>query len=302
MSEHGADASGVRFGSFITPSASAPGRVVDLAVASEHAGLDLVTFQDHPYQPGFLDTWTLLSWVAARTERITVAPDVASLPLRPPAVLARAVASLDLLSGGRVELGLGAGAFWDAIVAMGGRRLAPGESVDALSEAVDVIRGIWDADERSRLSVDGTHHRVVGAKRGPAPAHPVGIWLGAYKPRMLRLVGRKADGWLPSLSYLASLQDLDDGHRRIDDAAAEAGRDPADIRRLLNVGGELTEDRSGRMLVGPPAQWAEQIAGLALEHRVDTVVVAADDERTLAVLGQEVVPGVRELVAAERRG
>src|SRR3712207_8859407 len=113
----------LRFGSFITPSNADPQHTVALAVASERAGLDLVSFQDHPYQPRFLDTWTLLSYVAARTERVQLAPNVLNLPLRPPAVVARAAASLDLLSGGRFELGLGSGAFWDAIEAMGGRRL-----------------------------------------------------------------------------------------------------------------------------------------------------------------------------------
>ncbi|HEY1672584.1 MAG TPA: LLM class flavin-dependent oxidoreductase, partial [Streptosporangiaceae bacterium] len=95
------------FGSFITPVAADPERTVGLAVLSEQAGLDLVTFQDHPYQPAFLDTWTLLSYVAARTSRVRLAANVTNLPLRPPAVLARSVASLDLLSGGRAELGLG---------------------------------------------------------------------------------------------------------------------------------------------------------------------------------------------------
>src|SRR5690606_7980423 len=120
------------------------------------------------------------------------------LPLRPPAVLARAAASLDLLSGGRVELGLGAGAFWDAIVAMGGRRLEPGQAVRGLEEAITIIRGIWDRGETSLLRVDGEVHRVIGPKRGPVPAHRIAIWVGAYRPRMLRLTGRLADGWLPS--------------------------------------------------------------------------------------------------------
>src|SRR3954449_12180406 len=93
------------FGSFITPANSDPQRAVRLAWLSEQVGLDLVTFQDHPYQPGFLDTWTLISYVAARTERISISGNVTNLPLRPPAVLARSVASLDLLSGGRIELG-----------------------------------------------------------------------------------------------------------------------------------------------------------------------------------------------------
>src|SRR6201996_2634539 len=108
------------FGSFITPAAGDPERTVELAVLSEQAGLDLVTFQDHPYQPAFLDTWTLLSYVAARTGRVRLAANVTNLPLRPPAVLARSLASLDRLSGGRIELGLGAGAFWGARGAVGG--------------------------------------------------------------------------------------------------------------------------------------------------------------------------------------
>ena len=98
------------FGTFVTPSSRDAEGVVALAQLAEQAGLDVVTFQDHPYQPAFLDTWTLLSYVAARTTSVRLAPNVANLPLRQPAVLARSAASLDILSGGRLELGLGAGA------------------------------------------------------------------------------------------------------------------------------------------------------------------------------------------------
>lgn len=297
MTDYGHD---LLFGTFLTPTNAAPERVVALAQATEAAGLDLVTFQDHPYQPAFLDTWTLLSYVAARTERVRLAPNVANVPLRPPAVLARAAASLDLLSGGRVELGLGAGGFWDAIAAMGGARLTPGQSVDALSEAIDVMRGIWDTSTRERLVVDGTYHRLDGAKRGPAPAHHIGLWIGAYRPRMLRLTGRKGDGWLPSLSYLDSLQQLSDANALIDEAAADAGRDPRAVRRLLNLGGRLTSQRSERLLVGPPAQWAEQLAVLALEYGISGFVLGGDDPAAIAALGQEIAPAVRAVVAAER--
>src|SRR5690606_7602954 len=213
MPDYGHD---LRFGSFVTPSAAAPHQVVALAELSEEVGLDLVTFQDHPYQAAFLDTWTLLSWVAARTERIRLAGNVLNLPLRPPAVLARSVASLDRLSGGRVEPGLGAGGLWDPAGAMGGQRLTPGESVDALSEGIDVIRCLWVTSTRARLVAGGAHHHVDGAKRGPAPAHDVEIWVGALKPRMLRLVGAKADGWLPSLPYLQSFEALARGNATID--------------------------------------------------------------------------------------
>ncbi|MBF8188812.1 LLM class flavin-dependent oxidoreductase [Nonomuraea sp. K274] len=287
------------FGSFITPADAAPKQVLDLAVGSEAAGLDLVTFQDHPYQPAFLDTWTLLSYVAARTERIHLSGNVINLPLRPPAVLARAAASLDLLSDGRFELGMGAGGFWDAIEAMGGRRLTPGQGVDALSEAIDVIRGVWDAGNRTRLRVDGQYYQVDGAKRGPAPAHDIGIWLGAYKPRMLRLVGGKADGWLPSLPYMKSLDQLAESNAIIDEAAAEAGRDPGAVRRLLNVSGRFGE-QDGRLLSGPPRLWAGQLAELTLQYGFSAYVLMSDDPGMIQTFGQEVAPATRELVAAER--
>ena len=288
------------FGSFITPANASPDNVVELTQVSEAAGLDLATFQDHPYQPAFFDTWTLMSYLAARTERIRLVPNVTNLPLRPPAVLARAAASLDLLSGGRLELGLGAGGFWDAIEAMGGRRLTPGQSVDALSEAIDVIRGIWDVSDRSRLVVDGQYYQLDGAKRGPAPAHEIGIWIGAYKPRMLRLTGRKGDGWLPSLGYMKSLDEIAQGNTIIDDAASAAGRDPREVRRVLNINGRLAAERGSRLLVGPPEQWAEQLAAITLQYGVSAYILGGDDPALLTVFGQQIAPAVRELVAVER--
>ncbi len=274
----------IQFGTFITPVNSSPQHPVRLAQLSERLGYDLVTFQDHPYQPAFLDTWTLLSYVAAATERIHIAPNVLNLPLRPAPVLARAAASLDLLSGGRFDLALGAGGFWDAIEAMGGRRLTPGQSVDALSEAIDVIRGMWDVTTRSQL-VGGQYYPVKGAKRGPSPAHEVPIWIGAYKPRMLRLTGAKGDGWLPSLPYLQP-GDLQAGNARIDDAAADAGRHPSEVRRLLNLGGDVSVD---------------QLAAFALEDGVSTFIVMGDDPTMLQRFADETIPAVREAVESERR-
>lgn len=290
------------FGAFPTPSASPPQRAVDLMIAAEAAGLDLATVQDHPYQPRFLDTWTLLSYAAARTERITLATNVLNLPLRQPVIVARSAASLDLLSGGRFELGLGAGAFWDAIQASGGQRLTPGEAVTGLAEAIRIIRGLWAAADRVPLRVDGTVHQVDGAKRGPAPAHDVGIWLGAYKPRMLRLTGETADGWLPSLGYLpGGPADLAPLNARIDDAASAVGRDPAVVRRLLNIGGTF-QASGGGLLHGPPGQWARELAQIALEYGISGFILGTDDAADLARFGHEVAPEVRALVAAARAG
>jgi alkanesulfonate monooxygenase SsuD/methylene tetrahydromethanopterin reductase-like flavin-dependent oxidoreductase (luciferase family) len=226
----------LQFGAFIVPVARQADAVVELSRLADVAGLDIVSFQDHPYQSAFLDTWTLLSVVAAATTNVRVAPNVANLPLRPPVVLARSAASLDILSGGRVELGIGAGTYHDALVALGLPRLTAGQSVDALAEAVDIIRAIWAAD--GPVHHDGTHFQLDGVESGPPPAHDIEIWLGAYKPRMLRLTGAKADGWLPSQGYI-DMQKLPELNARIDAAAETAGRPPEAIRRMLNINGSF---------------------------------------------------------------
>ncbi len=219
MPDYGHD---LQFGTFLTPSAADADRVVELAALTEVAGLDLVTVQDHPYQARFLDVWALLATVLARTSSVRVAPNVVNLPLRPPFVLAKTVASLDVLSNGRVELGLGAGGFWDAIAAAGGPRRKPGEALAALAEGIEIIRAAWDVDARS-VRVEGEHYRVSGVHPGPAPAHPVQIWLGAIGPKMLELTGRVADGWLPSMSYVPP-DTLAERNAIIDAAADAAGR------------------------------------------------------------------------------
>lgn len=269
----------VKFGYFIIPDATQPLGGLEQAIKADEAGIDLIGIQDHPYQHRFHDTWTLLSVIAARTSRVTVFPDVANLPLRPPAMLAKAAASLDLLSNGRVELGLGAGGFWPAIAAMGGPVRTPGESVSALEEAIEVIRLFWSGGRGLRF--DGRFYQLAGLNAGPKPAHPIGIWLGAYKPRMLGLVGRAADGWVPSLGYLKP-EDMDEANARVDEAAGSAGRDPSAIRRVLNVGANLD---------------AEDFATLVLEHGFDTFITSPDAGDAFI---QDVVPKVRELVAAGR--
>ncbi len=295
MADYGHD---MMFGTFLTPTAADPAQVVELAQLTERSGLDLVTVQDHPYQHAFLDTWTLLSVIAARTSSVHVSPNVANLPLRDPAILARSVASLDLLTGGRVELGLGAGAFWNGIVALGHERLTTAESIEALAEGIDVIRALWGTGERG-VRAGGRHHHVQGARPGPAPAHNVGIWVGAYKPKMLALTGRLADGWLPSSAY-AGPDTLPDMNARVDDAAFAAGRKPSDVRRLYNISGAF--DRGAGFLQGTAAAWAEQLADLALAQGMSGFVLASDDPDMIRRFAAEVAPAVRELVDLERRG
>jgi alkanesulfonate monooxygenase SsuD/methylene tetrahydromethanopterin reductase-like flavin-dependent oxidoreductase (luciferase family) len=288
------------FGTFITPVAQPAMQAVELAMVADEAGLDLATFQDHPYQSKFYDTWTLLSYVASRTKTIHVSGNVLNLPLRQPAVLARSAASLDLLSGGRFEMGIGAGGFWDAIEAMGGRRLTAGQSIEALEESITIMREVWAADKPGGVRLKGTHYQVNGAKRGPKPAHDIGIWVGAYKPRILNLTGRLADGWLPSLAYLpGGPADLKEMNKQIDDGAFSAGRDPSTVRRLLNVSGQFARTGSS-FLNGPPQQWAEDLAGLTLNYGISGFILAASDAPTIELFAAEVAPAVRERVAAAR--
>jgi alkanesulfonate monooxygenase SsuD/methylene tetrahydromethanopterin reductase-like flavin-dependent oxidoreductase (luciferase family) len=294
------DARSLEVGISIIPYADSLERTRELVQAADKGGLPLVGVQDHPYQRHFFDTWSLIPTLLAETKRISFFTDVASLPLRPPAVMAKAAASLDVLSGGRFELGLGGGALPDLIANFGGPRRTPGESVEAIDEAIDVIRLLWS--EQRSVSFEGKHYRLDDARPGPRPAHPIGIWVGAFRPRMLRLVGRKADGWLPSLGVL-SREELRAGNEQIDAAAEKAGRDPRAIRRLINVQGLIGEGPppprselrvgylAGEPLAGPPEWWVETIASF-VDDGFDTFVfwpVDPSPDQVEMLIG-EVVP------------
>jgi alkanesulfonate monooxygenase SsuD/methylene tetrahydromethanopterin reductase-like flavin-dependent oxidoreductase (luciferase family) len=257
----------IRFGIFPVPRADFAQESLHMARVADEAGLDLIGIQDHPYQPSFLDTWALIAFVLAETTRITVFPAVANLPLRPPRMIAKAAASLDVLSGGRFELGLGAGTRWEGIEAMGGPRLSPRQSVEAVEQAIVTIRDFW---------------RAEGRYDGPAPAHPIGIWLGAYGPRMLRITGALADGWVPSRPYLPPDR-VPEAMARVDEAAQAEGRDPAELRRAYILGDD------------PPGP--EQIADFATELGFDSFLFSPTEVELLAA---DVIPAVREEVARRR--
>lgn len=282
------------FGIFPSPDAA---QLDDLTAAvrlADELGLDLVGIQDHPYQRRFVDTLALIAALAVQTERIRFFPDVANLPLRGAAVLAKQAATVDLLSGGRFELGLGAGGFADAIRGIGGPDRSPGAAVDALVEAIAVIRALWSTDRG--LRVDGEHYVLDGVHGGPAPAHDIGIWLGAVGPRMLGVTGRLADGWVPSLPHVGPDR-LPDAHARIDEAAVGQGRDPAAIRRIYNIGGTITDGARGNgPLDGPVDQWVDTLARFAGELRMDAFVLTLDsltDHAQLRRFAEDVAPGVR---------
>jgi hypothetical protein len=214
-------------------------------------------------------------------------------------MIAKQAASLDLLSGGRFELGIGAGAFWEAIGAMGGPVRKGRAALEALEEAIAIIRAFWSGERTIRFQ--GRHYSVAGLHPGPPPVRQIGIWVGGYRPRMLNLVGRLADGWVPSLPY-APPDAIPTMQRRIDAGAAEAGREPASVRRAYNLMGEITAAGGNELLTGPVSHWVETLTDFALELGFDTFVFwpAGDPVDQLSRFAEEVVPAVRAAVAAAR--
>ena len=290
------------FGISVVPVADAYRDVLEQVMAAERGGLDLIGIQDHPYQRRFLDTFSLIADLLARTSRLRFFPDVANLPLRGPTMIAKAAASLDVMSGGRFELGLGAGSFWDAVAGMGGPRRTGREAADALEEAIPIIRGALDVGpERRVVSGSGPFYPVPGYPPGPPPAHRVEIWIGAYQPRGMRLIGRLADGWVPSMGRV-SLDALRESSKRIDEAALSAGRDPSEIRRIYNIGGLITAGAGGEgegVLVGPVGQWVETLAEWAADPGIDAFIFwpTADELMQVERFAAEVAPAVREALA-----
>ncbi|MDP9362850.1 MAG: LLM class flavin-dependent oxidoreductase [Chloroflexota bacterium] len=300
MPDYGHD---LQFGFFLDPATDAPERTLEIARILDDLGYDLIGIQDHPYQAKHYDTLALIGFLLGRTERIRVFPDVANLPLRPPAVLAKQAATLDQLSGGRFELGLGAGAFWDGVRAMGGPVREPGAALAALREAATIIRAFWGGRP---LRHDGEFYQVVGARPGPLPAHEIGLWLGVIGPRALRLTGEVADGWVPSMSYVPPSRAAA-SNAIIDAAARAAGREPSAVRRIYNIGGDVapTIEAGGsdddQQIVGPRQHWVDVLTRLAVDHGFSTFVLwGVPTAPRLRMFVDEIAPAVKERVTAIR--
>jgi alkanesulfonate monooxygenase SsuD/methylene tetrahydromethanopterin reductase-like flavin-dependent oxidoreductase (luciferase family) len=290
------------FGLSITPNNGE--KAFTLARTADQLGLDIIGIQDHPYNGTFLDTWTLISTLAASTKRIRYFTDVCDLPMRPPAMLAKASATLDILTKGRVELGLGAGAFWDAIHSYGGPRRTPREAVAALEEALQVIHLIWNYDgPRRRVSFSGKYYQLENAQAGPSPPHNIGIWLGATRPRMMELIGRSGEGWVIPLSTYMSADEIKAAQQLINNAAMKGGRSPNSIARISNLVGLIEEEAglngsSGERapFVGSISRWVDRIVSSYRDLGVDTFVfwpAEGQEESQLRLFADRVVPKVR---------
>ena len=285
----------VSFGLNVDPRAGGLRIAERITAIADSAGLEYIGIQDHPYHADFVDTMILITWLAARTRNVHFFPNVANLPLRPPAMLAKQAASVDLLTGGRFELGLGAGAFADRIAGMGGPHRTAAQARAALSEAIDIIRAGWAGRP---FSYQGTYY-AADAAPGPSPAHDIALWLGVIGPRSAELVGAKADGWSVSAPYVppASLPRLND---IITMAARNNGRDPGEITRLYNVMGSIRPDDADAFN-GPVARWVDTLTALYAGSGMNAFVFwpTGDRERQSRIFAEQVVPAVR---AALRSG
>jgi alkanesulfonate monooxygenase SsuD/methylene tetrahydromethanopterin reductase-like flavin-dependent oxidoreductase (luciferase family) len=287
----------MQFGAFIGPQADDIAGVRERALAAERAGFDFVSIQDHPYVPAYLDTFSLIANLTATTSTLRFITDVANLPLRPAPMLARVAASIDRLSDGRFDLGLGAGRVWAGIERMGGPAWTPAEAIAAMSEAIDTLRAAWGIEGEDR----------VGAAPGLAPAHRIGIWIGGAGPRMLDLIGRKADGWIAPMA--TGYETKPAAQDRIDAAAIAAARDPGTVGRMIQLVGRVTDAAStiSRPRSGPgnqairttPEHWVRLVTEFALEERFDTVNFVLEEETSDQIIrfGSEVVAAARDVLA-----
>src|SRR5256714_14554808 len=297
------------FGLNIDPSANNLQLAYNLAQIADSTRLDFLGIQDHPYNGRFLDTWTLLTALGSRTQHVRLLPNVLNLPLRPPAMLAKAAATLDILTNGRLELGLGAGGYWEGIASYDGPQRTAGEAVSALEEAIHVMRTLWQQGANQSVGFAGQFYHLNNAHPGPAPAHPIGIWLGALRPKMLRLTGRLADGLLISSSYIPP-EEVPAIQRIIDDAAQEAGRTPTSIRRGYNLMGTIHQPGSTVMkarrkgiIVGHAQQWVEELVRYYHELKMDTFFfwpVTGNEEEQIRRFAEDVIPEVLAAVGGRK--
>ena len=279
--------------------------VLGVVARADRDGLDLFTLADHPYFGDKLDAYAALGFLLGRTTRIAGMVSVTNLASRPAPVLARAITSLSALSGGRVVLGLGAGALWDMITRLGVPRLDPGAAVRALEEAIILVRALSGGGDP--VTFDGEFYRVSDLDPAAVAAPPV--WTGSGGPKSLAVTGRLADGWVPQ----GGADWLSTRYRQarplIDEAAAAAGRDPSAIITVYNFGGRITPEpllatrgEDGRWIGGSARRWVDELTSAVLEHDAGGFVYRTTDDtpaaEAVARFAREIVPAVREAVAA----
>ena len=243
------------------------GRVVE---AADRAGLDTVWVADHlvqadptapPDDTEMLEAYTTLGFLAARTERVRLGTMVTGVTFRPPALLVKAVTTLDVLTGGRAWLGIGAGHQRDEAAAMGLPFPPPAERFERLEETLQIADRMWAGDE---TPFAGTHYRLqrpAGSPRPLASPHPPILIGGAGERRTLRLVARYADA--------CNLFDIPDGGRTVKHKLDVLARHCEEVGRPYEA---IEKTLSTRLHPGEPAAAfaarCAAAAALGIEHVV----------------------------------
>jgi len=291
---------------------------VGLALACEEHGFAALFRSDHylsfghPADWGTLDAWATLAALASRTSRIHLGTMVSPVTFRHPSELAKVVTTADHVSGGRIEVGLGAGWHEREHAAYGFPFVAQRERIDILEEQLQIVLGSWG---QSPFTFKGGHYELTDLDAQPKPVqrpHPPLIMGGIAGPRSAALAARYADEYN---TVFPSLEDIQGRKRRIDEACERVGRDPmpfsvmtgvlvgaddADLadraRRLaawIGAGdSDFVADPPNGWVVGTAEQVADQLSTLA-EAGVSRVMcqhLLSDDLHAVALLGEEVAP------------
>ena len=208
-------------------------KTVERWQAFERMGLESAWLCDHLVQPSrpegpYFEAWTLLAALAARTSTIRIGVLVTSNTFRHPALLAKEAVTVDHVSGGRLEVGLGAGWYEPEHRMFGIPFPETGELVGRFREAVELLDGMLSTDVSS---YSGRYYRTEGARNRPAPVQRPRppLLLGAFGPRMLRVVARHADTW----NAFGTPQEMRERNQLLDQYCEEIGRDPESLDRSL---------------------------------------------------------------------
>jgi alkanesulfonate monooxygenase SsuD/methylene tetrahydromethanopterin reductase-like flavin-dependent oxidoreductase (luciferase family) len=204
--------------------------------------------------------------------------NVANLPLRTPQIIAKSFASLDILTKGRIELGIGAGANRDAIEAYGGPKRSTKEGIEALEEGINVIKMLWGVGAKTKIvSYNGKYYFLKNAYPGPKPFHDIKIIIGANGPRMLDLTGKLGDGWSISMFYFLP-DELKDKIKILEESCKKYGRDVNSLIKIYNIAGVITEERTGiqidknNLLFANHEEWAEFIIKIYKDLKMNTFI------------------------------